>query len=146
MVGEEDLADPPRTGVALVSLPYHEDGRGRVTVIENGIDLPVTFKRLYYISGVPAAQSRGDHAHRQSQTMLVALVGSFDVHTDDGFTRTTFRLDDPASGLLIPPRHWLRADNFSPGSVCLALSSHLYEEDDYWRDYAEFRRAMRSQA
>ena len=27
---------------------------------------------------------------------------------------------------------------FSSGSICLVLASHIYEEDDYIRDYEEF--------
>jgi hypothetical protein len=36
---------------------------------------------------------------------------------------------------------WREIHDFSSGSVCLVLASHLYEESDYFRSYAEFRRA-----
>ena len=33
-------------------------------------------------------------------------------------------------------------DNFSSGSVCLALASDYFEEADYYRDYDEFLEAV----
>jgi hypothetical protein len=33
-------------------------------------------------------------------------------------------------------------DNFSSGSVCLALASEVYSEKDYFREYKEYLRAM----
>ena len=39
-------------------------------------------------------------------------------------------------------RMWRELDNFSSGSVCLVLASNRYDEDDYYRDYDEYRRAL----
>jgi len=36
---------------------------------------------------------------------------------------------------------WRELSNFSSGAVCLVIASRLYEEDDYIREYAEFKRA-----
>jgi hypothetical protein len=36
---------------------------------------------------------------------------------------------------------WREIVNFSSGSVCLVLASHLYDAKDYYRDYDEFVRA-----
>jgi hypothetical protein len=135
---------PSGFGAALIPFPRHEDRRGRLTGIEEGIDLPFARRRLYYISDVPPGEVRGDHAHRHEHTLLIPLVGSFKVNVDDGHDRVTFLLEDPSHGLLIPPHHWLRAYDFQPGSLCLALSSHTYDEHDYWRDYAEFRLVTRT--
>lgn len=33
-------------------------------------------------------------------------------------------------------------DNFSSGSVCMVLASNRYDEDDYYRDYADYRAAL----
>jgi hypothetical protein len=117
------------------------DARGSLTVIEES-DAPFAFKRVYFIYDVPAGKSRGGHAHRKSQLMLVPAAGSFDVHVDDGFRKGSHRLDRRSTALVIPDHIWLHLDNFSPGAVCLALSSHLFAEDDYLADYDEFRRAV----
>lgn len=38
---------------------------------------------------------------------------------------------------------WRELDNFSSGSVCMVLASNRYDEDDYYREYAEYMRARR---
>jgi len=38
---------------------------------------------------------------------------------------------------------WRELDNFSSGSVALALASEFYEEDEYIRDHAVFLEALR---
>ena len=37
---------------------------------------------------------------------------------------------------------WREMDNFSSGSVCLALASECYDEKDYFSEYKEFLRAV----
>jgi hypothetical protein len=41
------------------------------------------------------------------------------------------------------PHDLARTGQFSSGSVCMVLASNKYDEDDYYRDYAEFMRARR---
>jgi hypothetical protein len=36
------------------------------------------------------------------------------------------------------PGIWRTLQNFSSGSVCLALASHHFDEDDYVREYPDF--------
>ena len=45
-------------------------------------------------------------------------------------------------GLHLPPMFWREIDNFSSGSVCLALASEGYDEKDYYREYKEYLRAV----
>jgi hypothetical protein len=37
---------------------------------------------------------------------------------------------------------WREMDNFSSGSVCLALASSNYDPEDYYRDYNEYLKAL----
>jgi hypothetical protein len=34
---------------------------------------------------------------------------------------------------------WRELDNFSSGSVCLVLASEYFDEQDYVRDYGDFK-------
>jgi hypothetical protein len=72
------------------------------------------------------------------------MSGSFDVTVDDGCTRQTFHLCRSYYGLYIPPMLWREMDNFSSGSVCMALASEYFDEADYFRDHEEFLKAARS--
>lgn len=69
------------------------------------------------------------------------MSGSFDVLLDDGKEKKRFHLNRSYNGLYVCPMIWRELDNFSSGSVCMVLASNLYDEADYYRDYAEFMRA-----
>ena len=69
------------------------------------------------------------------------MSGSFDVVLDAGRGRQRFHLNRSYYGLYIPPMVWRELENFSSGSVALALVSEFYDEDEYLRDYHEFLKA-----
>lgn len=125
----------------LIDLPRIYDPRGNLTFVQNGDGLiPFKIERAYWIYDVPAGESRGSHAHRQSHIMLIALSGSLTVHLFDGHEHFDFVLNRPFCGLYVPPGYWREMDNFSSGTVVMSLSSATYSEDDYIRDYDEFLR------
>jgi len=126
--------------ISLLEIPKisDPDGRGNLSVIEKDV-LPFTIKRVYYLYDVPSDSSRGGHAHKELKQFIIALSGSFDVVLDNGSSRRSFTLNRPNKGLLIPSGVWRELENFSAGSVCLSLVSDYYNEDDYIRDYNEFR-------
>lgn len=114
------------------------DGRGNLSVIEKNV-LPFEIKRVYYLYDVPSDSSRGGHAHKQLKQFLIALSGSFDVVLDNGKTRRSITLNRPNKGLLIPSGVWRELENFSAGAVCLSLVSAEYDEEDYIREYENFK-------
>lgn len=128
------------SGCRIVELPKIIDQRGNLTFVEGGRHIPFDPKRVYYLYDVPGGAARGGHAHQRLEQFVVAANGSFTVITDDGTTRKEFYLNRSYYGLYIPTLIWREIDNFSSGSVCLVLASRLYEEDDYIRDFDEFKR------
>jgi dTDP-4-dehydrorhamnose 3,5-epimerase-like enzyme len=123
----------------IIDLPKILDNRGNLTFIEANKHVPFEIKRVYYLYDVPGGATRGGHAHKHLQQFIIAAMGSFDVILDDGFERKRFHLNRSYYGLYIPTMIWRELDNFSSGSVCLALVSEYYHEDDYIRDYEAFR-------
>ncbi len=121
----------------LINIPVIEDTRGNLGFIQNDI-LPFEFKRIYYLFDVPSNAFRGGHSHINQQEILIALSGSFEVTVNDGFEKQTFLLNKPNIGLHIPTGIWRELQNFSSGSVCLVLSSDVFFEEDYIRDFDEF--------
>ena len=121
----------------MISLPKIEDPRGNLSVIEKDI-LPFVFKRVYFLYDEPSGDERGGHAHKEQQEFLIELSGSFDVILNDGKETSTIHLNTPNKGLLIPNGYWRELKHFSSGAVCLVLSSDVYQEEDYIRDYDEF--------
>lgn len=128
----------------MVTLPQVTDERGNLTFIEGGVHLVFAIERIYYLYDVPGGAERGGHAHKAMHQMLIALSGSFDVHVDNGRAGQSFHLNRAYTGLYIPPMNWRAIDNFSGGSVCLAIVSTRFDESDYIRDYDEYRAVART--
>ncbi|WP_276380766.1 FdtA/QdtA family cupin domain-containing protein [Flavobacterium sp. H4147] len=123
--------------IQYIKFPVVEDVRGNLAFIQNDI-LPFEFKRIYYLFDIPSNAFRGGHSHIQQHEILVALSGSFYVTLDDGFQKTKILLNKPDTGLHLVNGLWRELEDFSSGAVCLVLSSDVFYENDYIRDYDKF--------
>ncbi len=117
---------------------HHSDRKGNLTVVQNGVTIPFGVKRVYYLYDVPGGESRGAHAHRELEQLIVAASGSFRVTLDDGNVKRSFILNRPYQGLYVKPGIWRDLDDFSSGAVCMVLASEKYNANDYIRDYDDF--------
>lgn len=122
----------------LLQLPRKATPGGNITSINNSIELPFDIRRVYYLYDVPGGESRGGHAHKALEQLIIAASGSFDLIVDDGRVKRSFHLARPYIGVYIPSGIWREIDNFSSGSICLVLASDEYDEMDYIRDYKDF--------
>ena len=127
--------------VKIIDIPKIIDsqGRGKLSVIEKDI-IPFDIKRVYYLYDVPSDAYRGGHAHKNLIQFMIPLSGSFDVLVDDGNSKKKIMLNKPNKGLLIPVGIWREMDNFSSGSICMVLASDYFNEEDYFRNYREFKK------
>ena len=128
----------------IIELPKISDPRGNLTFIEANRHVPFEIKRVYYTYDVPGGTERGGHAHKALHQLIIAMSGSFDVVLDDGFQKKHFYLNRSYFGLYVCPMLWRELENFSSGSVCMVLASNLYDEEDYFRDYSDYLRAVSS--
>lgn len=126
------------TAPALLTIPVLADDRGRLGVLEGDVALPFPIRRVYFISEVPGSASRGAHAHRRLEQLVVVPTGSVTIGLDDGARQESFVLDDPSRVLHIPPGQWRTLENFAPGTVVVVLASAEYDESDYIRDHDLF--------
>lgn len=117
---------------------HHSDRKGNITVVENLTTIPFEVKRVYYLYDVPGGESRGAHAHKNLEQLIIAASGSFNVTLNDGNVKRTFTLNRPYQGLYVKPGIWRDLDDFSSGSVCMVLASEVYQAEDYIRDLDEF--------
>ena len=122
----------------LIDLPKITARQGNITPVEGAKDIPFDIARVYYLYDVPGGESRGGHAHKELQQLIVSVMGSFDVLLDDGQKKKTVTLNRAYYGLYVPKMIWRELENFSSGGVCLVLASMPYSEDDYIRDYNLF--------
>lgn len=129
-----DLPD----GCRLIPLALRGDDRGRLVAIEGSSEVPFDIARVYYVFATTTGVTRGLHAHRALRQMAVAVAGSCTMLLDDGRARVDVRLDDPATGLTLPPMVWHEMSDFSPDCVLMVVADAAYDEADYIRDYGEF--------
>lgn len=126
----------------IIQLPKITDVRGNLSFLQNEDQIPFNIKRVFWIYDVPGGETRGGHAFKTQQELIIVISGSIDiVVTDSRGKETKFCLNRSYSGLYIPPMHWRHLENFSTNSVSVHLSSADFSEADYIRNYNEFKDA-----
>ena len=112
---------------------------GYISVTEHE-GIPFEVKRVFWTYYTPESIVRGRHAHHKTEQVLIAAAGRITIMTElaDG-TIQNFRLEDPNMGLYVPPYAW-HTMQYSHSAVQLVLASASFDEQDYIRDFDEFRR------
>lgn len=112
---------------------------GYITIAENQKNVPFDIQRVYWTYYTPQDVIRGGHAHKKLEQVIFAVSGTIIFNTEDkDGNKETFVLDHPSKGLFIPKLIW-RDIQFSHSAVLLCLASEVYDEDDYFRDFEEFK-------
>ena len=116
----------------------HGDERGQLVALEEGIDIPFSIKRVYYMYDTVKGMVRGKHAHKSLEQILVCIHGSCKILLDDGREKKVIPLEKPYEGLYVPNNMWREMYDFSEDAVLMVLASDFYKENDYIRDYDQF--------
>ena len=116
----------------------HGDDRGQLVALEEFKDIPFRIKRVYYMYDTGAQVTRGYHAHKSLQQILICIHGTCKIRLDDGKESKIVLLEKPYEGLYVSNFMWREMFDFSSDAVLLVLASELYDEADYIRDYDEF--------
>lgn len=125
--------------VKIIQLPKILDRRGNLSFFESSNHIPFEIKRTYWIYDVPGGETRGGHAYKSLQEIVIALSGSFDVHVESKKGAEVFSLNRSYNALYLPIGTWRSLQNFSTNAVCLVAASAAYDETDYIRDYDQFK-------
>ena len=129
----------------IINLPKIIDKRGNLSFFENPKQLPFEIARTYWIYDVPGGETRGSHAFKEQHEFIVALSGSFDIVLHNGNEEIKFSLNRSYYGLFIPRMYWRRLENFSTNALALIVSDKHFDENDYIRDFEEFKKLRNEQ-
>lgn len=127
------------SGPRIIELPKFPDERGNLSFFQNNDQIPFSIARTYWVYDVPGGETRGSHAYRTQQEVIIALSGSFDVILFDNKKETIFHLNRSYYGLYVPKLVWRRMENFSTNSLALIVSDQPYREEEYIRDFELFK-------
>jgi dTDP-4-dehydrorhamnose 3,5-epimerase-like enzyme len=119
---------------------FGEPALGYISVAEGTRNIPFEVKRVFWTYYTPESIVRGRHAHHATQQVLIATAGRIIVTTEEGDGSVqTFVLEQPDKGVYIPPDVW-HTMQYSHSAVQLVMASGHYDEKDYIREYADFKR------
>ena len=126
--------------VHQIKFPKIEDNRGNLSFLESGKHIPFKIKRAYWIYDVPGGETRGGHAYKKLEEVIIALSGSFELmcHSIDG-KEYSFNLNRSYMGVYIPGNTWRELRSFSTNSIALVLASKSYDAKDYIFDFNDFK-------
>ena len=116
----------------------HGDERGQLVALEENKDIPFEIKRVYYMYDTVEGVSRGHHAHKSLEQILICIHGSCKILLDNGTEKNIVPLERPYEGLYVSNAMWREMYDFSPDAVLMVLASDYYREEDYIRNYDEF--------
>ena len=128
----------------IINFNEYGDERGNLVVAEgDGIDVPFSIKRAFYMYGSDPEIVRGQHANRKTEFVLINVSGTSRVKVDNGFETEVIELNKPRMGLYLKTMLWKDMYDFSPDSVLLVLASEHYDGEEYIRDYEEFLKEVK---
>jgi len=122
----------------LVPLTWVKQDRGNLLAGQFPEHMPFIPHRFFVVSGVPADEIRGQHAHRTCHQFIVALRGSVVAQVWDAEGHRDYTMDSPDVGLHMPPMTYGTQRNYSADAVLLVLASDPYDVDDYLDSFEEF--------
>lgn len=137
------MAEQIKQSEYIIKLPKKKDSRGNLSFLEEGGQVPFKIARVYWIYDVPGGQKRGSHAFKNQQEIIIALSGSFDVVLKDGTKTRRHTLNRSYKALYVPPKMWRTLENFATNSVCLVISSGKYDENEYIRNFRQFKQFLK---
>ncbi|MBR6624010.1 MAG: FdtA/QdtA family cupin domain-containing protein [Ruminococcus sp.] len=124
--------------IDIKSTHYDDPKAGGLSFFEAERDVPFPIRRMYWIYDAEKGTHRGFHAHTLNWQLLFCPHGSIDLILDDGKSRETVTLDDPAKGLVLTPGLWREMIWNETGSILCVAASEYYDPEEYIRDYDEF--------
>ena len=129
----------------IIELPKFLDTRGNLSFIEQFNHIPFEIRRTYWLYDVPGGIARGGHAEKNNEELIIALSGAFEIVVDDGLHSKTFVLNRSYYGLFIPKGLWREIKEFSTNALALEFGSIPYSEEDYIRDYEDYKEYIKGE-
>jgi len=132
----------------ILNFKKFSDGRGDLIPIELGSkflksEIPFDVKRIYFISSPTNKDNavRGKHAHIDLEQVIICANGFFTLDLEDlNGEKKSIIFNENNKGIYIKKLIWRELRNFSKDCVIIVLASKSYDDQNYIRDYDEFKK------
>ena len=102
--------------------------------------LPFEVKQFYWIYNIEEEAHRGNHAHVNTDRVIVCISGVIDAVVESVTGELyNFRLHDPSEVLYYPRLHWIKL-KFHPGALAVVGASDVFKKDITVKDFDEFKK------
>jgi hypothetical protein len=114
---------------------------------EDGVLCPIEFKyrflpfipkRIFYVTDVPKDEERGNHAHYNTEQLLICVKGVILVRLFNGKKERRIILT-PNHAIFVPKMIWDSQVFLTGNDVLLSLCSTHYNKLDYIEDLEEYK-------
>ena len=127
----------------IIKLTTYNDYNGKLSVVDNYSGLPFEIKRVFYIYDIPKSGKRGGHSHKTLKQFIWTIKGKIEVFTiSRNGSKDSFILDEPNKGLYIPELTWANQVSLDENSIYCVACSDKYDENEYIREWNEFKLIM----
>lgn len=124
----------------LIKIKSFKNVKGTLSVVDSINNIPFDIKRIFFVYDIPRKTQRGGHAHKKLKQFIWSIYGEIDVFTisKDG-EHNKFNLSKPNIGLFLPEMTWSYQLTLKENSIYCVGASDYYEEDEYIRNWSEFK-------
>jgi dTDP-4-dehydrorhamnose 3,5-epimerase-like enzyme len=125
-------------GLQIVSLKKLSSIKGSLIAAESGKDFSFLSKRIFFITS-NKGDKRGRHAHKEHSQFMICAQGSCSLTFTNGFEKENILLKNNDIGVEVKPGIWGEQEYLEDNTVLIVLSDFHFDENDYLRDYDDFK-------
>jgi len=125
----------------ILNLKAFEDTRGGILIPIEFNSLTFTPRRIFTVNDVPKNSIRGEHAHYETEQLLMCISGKIIVGLDDGKTCVEHELHSGQS-IYIGKMIWDYQKFMTGNDFMVVLASTNYNTKDYINSKEEFYRIV----
>ena len=124
----------------LIKVPQVTSKSGTLSFMEVDGTLPFDVKQLYWIYDIEGEAHRGNHAHLNTDRVIICISGVIDVWVESiQGEHFEFQLNDPSTVLYYPRLHWIKL-KFHGGAIAAVGASDVFKNDVSIKDFDAFKK------
>jgi len=124
----------------LIKVPQVNSKSGTLSFMEVDGTLPFDVKQLYWIYNIEGEVQRGNHAHMNTDRIIICISGVIDATVENvQGDRYEFQLSDPSEVLYYPRLHWIKL-KFHKGALAAVGASDVFKNDVSVKDFSAFKK------